>query len=257
MWAVWYSNSGKPSTDAVSAQRIYPTMGTRVHAPDSTVRIRGWQTSTAPDQDLAVVARPGGGVYTDYAAPTDRAIVLWRVGSSRPTLTIKSANGIGQVSMASGGRGRLWLFWRDQLTGDVRATRTNPAATRIGAIRSVAPPRDSTVYRTAGDGTPGTLELVTLVQGSRNAMVATPVLPGLSASTRHAWRRGHGYSVKVTDAGVPVAGAAVRFSGRTAHTNRHGVAHLKVARGHSLGRAIVVVGRSGYAGVRVRVTVRR
>jgi hypothetical protein len=260
VWAVWYSNSGKPSTDAVSAQRIYPTMGTRVHAPDSTADINGWQTSVAPDQDLPVVARParvGGGVYTAYLAPTNRAVVLWRVGAARPTLTIKSANGMGQMSMAAGGNGRLWLFWRDQLTGAVRATRTNAAATRIGAIRSVAPPRDSTVYRTAGDGTPGTLDLVTLVQGLHNAMVSTQVLPGLTASTRHVWRRGHGFTVKVTDAGAPVAGAAVRFAGRTAHTNRHGIAHVHVAGHQGLGHARVAVSRSGYAGVRLRVTINR
>ena len=142
-------------------------------------------------------------------------------------------------------------------TGAVRATRTNAAASRIGAIRSVAPPRGSTVYRTAGDGTPGTLDLVTLVQGVHNAMVSTQVLPGLSASTRHTWRRGHGYTVKVTDAGAPVAGAAVHFAGRTAHTNRHGIAHVHVVSHQGLGHARVGVSRSGYAGVRLRVTVTR
>ena len=260
VWAVWYSNSGKAATDAVSAQRIYPSMGPRVHAPDSTAVIGGSRTSAAPDQDLPVVARPapaGGGVYTAYVAPTNRAIVLWRVGSAHPTLTIRSGNGIGQVSMASGGHGRLWLFWRDQLSGNVRATRTNVAATRIGAIRSVAPPRGSTVYRTAGDGTPGTLDLVTLVQGSHNAMVSTQVLPGLSGSTRQNWRRGHSYRVKVTDAGAPVAGAAVHFAGRTGHTNRRGIALVHVATHQGLGHADVKVSRSGYAGARLRIKVTR
>jgi hypothetical protein len=260
VWAVWYSNSGKKSTDAVNAQRIYPTMGSLLHAPNSTADVSGFQTSTAPDQDLPVVARPagaGGGVYTAYANPKDRAIVLWRVGSSRPTLSIPSANGIGQVSMASGGKGRLWLFWRDGLSGDVRATRTNEAATRIGAIRSVAPPRDTTVYRTAGDGTPGTLDLVSLVQGSHNAMISTQVLPGLTISTRHAWRRGHGYTVKVTDAGAPVAGAAVHFEGRTAHTNSHGIAHVRVPNGEAPGAHSVSASHAKYAGASTRVRVKR
>jgi hypothetical protein len=260
VWAVWYSNSGKASTDAVNAQRIFPSMSARVHAPKSTATISGWQTSTAPDQDLPVVARPasvGGGVYTAYATPKDRSIVLWRVGSPHVTLTITSKNGIGQVSMASGGRGRLWIFWRDGLTGHMQATRTNIAATRIGAIRSVAPPSGTTVYRSAGDGTPGTLDLVTLVQGTRNAMISTQVLPGLSMSTRHAWRRGHTYTVKVTDAGAPVAGASVHFAGRTARANRHGVAHLRVPSVESLGRHLLSAGRAGYAAARLKVTVKR
>jgi hypothetical protein len=260
VWVVWYSNSGKASTDGVSAQRIYPTMGARVHAPKSTVSIAGFETSTAPDQDLPVVSRPaaaGGGVYTAYASPKDRSIVVWRVGSSRPAFTISSANGIGQVSMASGGHGRLWVFWRDGLSGHVWATRTNPAATRIGAIRSVAPPRDTTVYRTAGDGTPGTLDLVSLVSGSLNAMVSTQVLPGLTVSGSRTWHRGNRYVVRVTDAGVPVVGATVSFGGHTVHANRRGIAHVHVAGNESLGRHSVSAHHVGYAAGGVRVTVKR
>ena len=78
------------------------------------------------------------------------------------------------------------------------------------------------------------------------------ILPGLTGSAQHVWRRGHSYTVKVTDAGAPVSGALVRFAGHQAKTNRHGMARFTVSRHQALKRSTVTVSHRGYAGVAVR-----
>jgi hypothetical protein len=256
VWAIWYSNSGKPRTTGVDAQRIYPTEGALVHAPASFLARGGAATSTAPDQDLPAVSRPasaGGGVYTAYATPSDRSIVVWRVGARHPAFIVRSVNTAGQVSLGAGPHGKLWLFWRDG--NNVRATRSNAAATRAGAIRTIAPPRGTTAYRIAGDGALGPLDVVSLFSAAHGSMDSAQILPGLSGSASRVWRRGHRYTVKVTDAGAPVAGAVVSFAGHKAHTNRHGIARLTTSSRASLGHGQVRISHRGYAGARVRVTV--
>jgi hypothetical protein len=259
VWAVWYSNSGKPGTDGVNAQRIYPSLGTLVHAPTTTSVHHGAAYSIAPDEDLPAVSRPasaGGGVYTAYAMPNDRSIAVWRVGASHAAFTVKTGNPVGQVSLGAGPHGKLWLFWRGGSVGALQATRTNVAATRIGAIRTIAPPKGTTVYRTAGDGSLGTLDLVSLFANTHGAMDSAQVLPGLTGSTAHAWHRGNTYAVKVTDAGAPVKGAVVSFGGHKAHTNRHGIAHLRVSSGASLGRAHVRLSHHHYAKARITIHIK-
>ena len=116
VWALWYSNSGKRATNGIVAQRLFPTMGSLVNAPSSSMTSHGSATSTAPDQDLPAVsrsARSGGGVYTAYATPKANAITVWRVGARRPAFTIKATFEVGQVSLAAGPGGRLWIFWRN------------------------------------------------------------------------------------------------------------------------------------------------
>jgi hypothetical protein len=259
VWAVWYSNSGKPATNGVDAQRLFPSMGSLVQGPASSKSRGGSATSTAPDQDLPAVSRPakaGGGVYTAYATPKDNAVVVWRIGASRPAFTIKAVATVGQVSLSSGPKGRLWVYWRDG-SGHLRATRSNAAATRAGAIRSIAPPRGTTAYRTAGDGSHGSLNLVSLFAGGRGRMESALVLPGLTGSAARSWHQGHRYKVKVTDAGAAVKGAVVHFGGHKARTNRRGIARLHVANGASLGRSVVSINHHGYAGARLKVKVKR
>jgi hypothetical protein len=258
VWAVWYSNSGKPRTNGVDAQRIYPSEGPLVHAPASSLARGGAATSTAPDQDLPAVSRPasaGGGVYTAYATPADRSIAVWRIGAAHPAFTVASVNTAGQVSLGAGPNGKLWLFWRDG--NNLRAMRSNNAATKAGAIRTIAPPRGTTAYRTAGDGKLGPLDLVSLFSSSHGVMDSAQVLPGLTGSAGRVWRRGHRYTVKVTDAGAAVKGAVVSFAGHKTRTNRHGVAHLTVPNGTSLGHNQVHISHSGYAAARLRVTVKK
>ena len=191
VWALWYSNSGKPATNGVVAQRLFPTMGSLVKAPSASLTSHGAATSTAPDQDLPAVAR----------SARVRRWVVHRVrdaeGECHRRLARRrspaGAHDQGHLRDRSGlaGRrtdGRLWIFWRNG-TGKLQATRTNKAATRIGAIRDVAPPRGTTVYRTAGDGSRGPLDLVSLVAGARGAMDSTRSVPGLPGRPTHlaAW----------------------------------------------------------------------
>jgi hypothetical protein len=258
VWALWYSNSGKRATNGVVAQRLFPMMGSLVNAPASSTTAHGTATSTAPDQDLPAVSRSaasGGGVYTAYATPKANAITVWRVGARRPAFTIKATFEIGQVSLAAGPAGRLWIFWRNG-TGQLQATRTNKAATRVGAIRDVPRLRGATVYRTAGDGSRGPLDLVSLMAAARGAMDSIQVLPGLTGSAGRIWKQGHSYAVTVTDAGAPVSGALVRFAGHSAKSNRHGLARFTVSRHQALKRSTVTVSHRGYAGVDLQVSVR-
>jgi hypothetical protein len=112
------------------------------------------------------------------------------------------------------------------------------------------------VYRTAGDGSLGPLDVVSLMAGASGAMDSIHILPGLTASAQHVWKRGHSYTVKVTDAGSPVSGALVRFAGHQAKSNRRGVARFTVSRHQTLRRSTVSVRHHGYAGVDLKVSVK-
>jgi hypothetical protein len=119
-------------------------------------------------------------------------------------------------------------MWQD--SGRLRAARTNPAATKVGAVVNVpSPPGTSSLWDVFGEGSLGPLDLLAHV--SARGGLATwhrQVLPGLTL--RCVSKKG-GATCRVSDAGAPVAGAKVKAGGKTATTAGSGIASFTLAKG--------------------------
>jgi len=252
-WTAWYSNSGKATTDGINAQQIAPALGTMVHAPQSTVVSNGSASSIAPIQRVQVASRTSGGLFTAYVvgylSPTK--VALWRLGGSAP-LVLSSGHGVAQVGVATGPGGRMWLFWWESSSTKLHAVRTNAAVSRFGRTCTVTIPQGtSTIWKTAGNGVAGPLDLVVNAGNSDGEIYSTLVKPCLSASVSPASVKsasGGSVTVHVTDAGTPVAGAKVTYAGVSKTTNSSGNATVKVAKGTKRGKHTASFSAAGYTG---------
>jgi hypothetical protein len=257
VWAVWSSGDGGAHKDGVWAQPILPSLGTLSRAPGSSTA--NGTAATGVQQDLSAAARAAGGVYTAYATPADHSIDVWKLGAKKPTATIKDSTGVSSIVVAAAPKGRLWVYWRDGQGW--RATRSNKAASRFGPITSIPiPHNDSPNIGIAGYGGSGPLEAIgTLTTAANsNEVVARQILPRLSVkATPHAVKRGHSFTVRVTDAGDAVKGAVVHFAGHKKKTNAKGKVKIKVKHGTSLGKHAVTFTASGYAAASTKVTVKK
>jgi hypothetical protein len=256
VWALWYSNSGINGQDGVNAQVIYPTKGSRVHAPGSSNPIT---KSAGVEQDLSVAARVGGGLYTAYRSPNSQSIVVWKVGASKPVLTMKAGPyGVDDIVLAAAPKGRLWLYWEDR--NDWRAARSNKAATKFGAVTIVNLPNKNDIENNliAGDGSAGPLEAIATITtpSNSNQIISRQILPRLSIVTAHSVAHGKKLKVTVTDAGDPVQGATVHFAGLKAKTNSHGEATFHVSKSAGVGSTKVTATIKGYSPITTRVKIK-
>jgi hypothetical protein len=233
-------------TDAggIFARQVAPTLG----APQLAPNVLTGKSFLAPDHRVPLVARDGGGVFLAYCDGYPRClhVRLWRVGGR--SLPIATGKDIEDVNLARGPDGRLWVMWQD--SGKIRATRTNKAATKAGAIVTVkSPPGTSSLWDVYGEGSLGPLDLLAHV--SARGGLATwhrQVLPGLTLKCS---AKRTGATCRVTDAGAPVAGAKVRAGGKTATTAGSGTASLSLARG----RHGVTATKAGYSPASASVRV--
>jgi hypothetical protein len=260
-WAVWYSLSGKRTTAGVQAQRILPSLGPPVQGPQSDERSDGGWASVAVNERIVIAERTaGGGLYAGYAVgyPSATRVALWRLGSG--ALVIRSGGRVERVGTAAGPNGRIWLYWWDADTGVIDAVRTNPGATRFGAVTPIPTPQRSTqIWDMDGDAAGGPLQLIVNSGLSRQQVFSTVVEPDLSVKASPASiavARGGRLTVTVSDAGSTVRGATVRFAGRNKVTGRTGQVTFSVVRGTKKGRYAVVVTDAGYATTKAAVTLR-
>jgi len=189
-------------------------------------------SSKAPGNRTSLTGRIGaGGVYLVYGQgyPTYDTLALWKVDTARPQLVVRAADN-EHANVAAAPEGRLWLMWERR--GTIYATRTNKAATRIGAVNTLRPPSVGTIFRLNGEGSAGPLDLIANVSaGGQQGLWHQQVWPKLqlTASSRKAGR-GRVITFRVLDAGDPVAGASVRAGGRTLRTSARGTAVLRQPR---------------------------
>jgi serine/threonine-protein kinase len=181
-------------------------------------------------QRVAVTGRIGApGVYVAYTAGSPVTDVrLWRARAAEPAISIAAPN-VRFVGIAAAPQGRLWLMWaRDQM---LFVTRTNSAATKVGPILSVAPPKDATaIWSLSGEGSLGPLDLFT--NASTPDSLATwhgRVQPALTieASEEAGSSGGRTVTFRALDAGDPVEGATVRVGSATLTTGSDGTAELR------------------------------
>jgi hypothetical protein len=142
--------------------------------------------------------------------------------------------------------------------------RTNEDATRHGGVVSVAPPPGTTqVWRLAGDGSRGPLDVLAHVSTPGSlATWHTQVLPPLDLTVKSAPPAPTGkkavVKVLVTDAGDPVPNVLVKLAGQQKRTNAKGVAAFSVRqRGTLPARATKAGYREDQAKVKVKAKKRR
>jgi hypothetical protein len=260
---VWSASTRNATTDGIDAQRIYPSVGSLVRAPKSSTLYNGAYENIPPIQRVQVAARVGGGLWAAYSVgyPSPTRIGLWHVGTGTAPLVISTGHSVAQIGVAPGPKGKIWVFWWTQGTSTLHAVRTNGAVTRLGKTCNVRTPHGSTsVWKTAGNGTNGRLDLVTsaTVNGAIQ-MYSTQVLPCLSGAVSPTVVKsstGGTITVYVKDAGAPVAGSYVRYAGITKKTGTLGKVTFAVAKGTAKGLKRVTFKHSGYTGgsVTFRVT---
>jgi hypothetical protein len=228
----------------IFVRQIAPSVG----APQRAPNVLTGTSFLAPDHRTPLVARQGGGVYVAYCDGYPRCIHvrLWRVGGR--AIAIATGRDIEDVNLARGPEGRLWVMWQD--SGRLRATRTNKAATKAGAIVTVpSPPGTSSLWDAFGEGSLGPLDLLAHV--SARGGLATWHRQVMAGLTLKCSAKRTGATCRVTDAGAPVAGAKVRAGGRSATTVGSGIASLSLPKG----RHAVTATKAGYSPASARVRV--
>ena len=208
-------------TDAggIFAQQVTPSLGAPQRAPNVLTgkELPGTRSPRA-------ARRPtGGGVYSPTAAAIRAASTCACGVSAAGRSQLQPAEDIEDVNLARGPEGRLWVMWQD--SGRLRATRTNRAATKAGAIVNVpSPPGTSALWDVFGEGSLGPLDLLAHV--TARGGLATWHRQVLAGLTLKCSAKRTGATCRVTDAGAPVAGAKVRAGGKTATTAGSGIASL-------------------------------
>jgi hypothetical protein len=223
----YYSNARGRSGTWV--RPVAPKVGKPTRAPGS---VTGGK-SLDVDQHVALSARLGApGVYVGYCSgyPVCKSTLLWRVGGGKP-LKVGGSEDVEDVDVAPGPDGRLWVMWHDGRTKQLHATRTNQAATRIGPLLTLAPPKGtSNMWKLAGEGSLGPLDvLVSATVGGALQTWHTQVLPRLELSVQ---KSGTSVKLVVTDAGDPIGGATVTLGGKALKTNASGVATAAAPKGN-------------------------
>jgi hypothetical protein len=213
---------------------------------------------------LAAVNRnaKGGGVYLAYCVnKTPCSLALWKVGAAKAMAVPSSANAFG-VTLAQGPGGRIWLAWYNKQSNKVYVTRTNKAATRFGAVRSYATPCIEDGLLGLGGSPLAKLDvgMSCLNNSLKQEQYVTQVLAGLSLSfpgTVHLGSTGATVKITVTDAGDPVAGATVKFAGKTLKTNAKGQVAVKLAASAKTGGYKISVTAPNYAAAGGSVSVKK
>jgi len=252
VWMLTYVLGNSEASEGIFAQQIHPTVGAVLKAPGSTTG----GSSLNPDQTIAAVARPGGGVVVAYKTgyPTTNAISVWQVGGS--TKKIKAKN-VYQIAMDTGGSGRLWLAWVDG-SDQVRAVRSAPSGLAFGAVQKLGRPTSSAdLWRIAVDASldQGTV-LVNDVVAERVSLKM--VKPGLSLAASGSLRVGRQGSVKVkvTDAGVALKGVKVKGGGDSCKTKANGSCSLSVTP-KKTGKLAFVATEGGYGAGKDTIKAKR
>jgi hypothetical protein len=190
-----------------------------------------------PSKELVIAGRDSGpGIYGAYTNDGTHVSLLRYGGGSVPVGTMPgvSANVLG---VATGADGRIWVMWGDENDG-LAVTRSNKAVTRFEPLQHVDP-HAFTLYRVAGDGRLGPLDLLVDMIPTVGKSIGpggtfhARVLPELSAATTLAAVKNkqgtviaQKLTVVVTDAGDKVAGAKVSAAGKSGTTAGTGAVTL-------------------------------
>jgi hypothetical protein len=251
VWAAYYANGSAAADQGVFVRQLYPTLGPAIQAPGSV----SGGSSLAADQAVAMVARPGGGVYVAYKRgyPTTTSVAVWKVGDAAARAVPDSA-GADFVDLSTTPDGRLWVGFDGDRTS-AQAVRSNQAATKFGAVQSAKMPKGTTIYGLKINGGTGRGDVVV---NTGTSILHTQLLSGLtvkaSPKSLKAGKPGE-LRVKVTDAGEAVKGATVKAKGEKCKTDKKGRCTIKLPK-LGKGAVNVLATAGGYNAGSDRVRVR-
>ena len=167
----------------------------------------------------------GSGVHLAYRKgyPTADRVNVWRIGADKPTTVARTGKGVGEVALADGGRGRVWVLWASD--GKIFARRSNGGAKIWGKTVRVKVPADSVGISTLqADGQSGKVDVLAYaskVQGS--GFFHTQLRPGITFKASPAKFSGRTSVVFTTkDAGSPLSNSKVTAGGKSCTTNKDG-----------------------------------
>jgi hypothetical protein len=180
-----------------------------------------------------IAARAGGGVFTAYT-PDGASVRLLRFGGQPRAVPVPKGAQVGAAGVATGPDGRLWIYYGNAQTTWV--TRTSRSTSGLEPVQSLkSPPGAVQYFRLEGEGSAGPLDLfadVTVDGGAKDGAYHTQVHPALSL---HASAKAGRVTVRVTDAGDPVAGAKVSgLPGGAKTTDAKGAVTVAVRKGSRL-----------------------
>ena len=213
-------------------RRLLPSLGEPQPIPQSR------------EQGPSIAARSTGGVFTAYS-PDGTKVRLLRFGGPARAVPVPKGVRILAAGLATGPEGRLWVFYGNEQA--TYATRTNKAVTRFEPVQRLkSPPGTVQYFRLEGEGSAGRLDLftnVTVDGATKDGSYHRQVRPALSLTVA---TQGRKVTVRVTDAGDPVGGAAVAgLPGGAKTTGGNGTIVLTVADGAS-GSFKLTAKKAGY-----------
>jgi hypothetical protein len=258
IWAGWYQEFG--TNQGYWAQQILPSVGTAVRAPNSYNPAQ----INHPNQQTAMVARPGGGVYLAYCEATAAAICskvgLWRVGAAT-AMSVPRSLAAGRVSLSVGPGGRLEVAAYNSQANTITVVWTNHKVSAFSGARKVTlVDKFSFVNDDFIDGTKGPVDVITNQTTGKAALPGiwhTQLLPALKltvSATSFSHKKAAKLTFKVTDVGDPVPGVKVTFDGKSARTNAKGVAVIKLPKGVAAGKRVAVARSMSWQAASVRIT---
>ncbi len=225
-------------------RRVAPSVG----APQAIPQSKG--------DGPTIAARAGGGVFTAYARDVDHVVLLQYGGKSRKVPVAKGAR-VLTAGVAAGPEGRLWVFYGDEQSTYV--TRTSRHVTGWEPVQRLkSPPKTAQYFRLEGEGSAGPLDLfadVTVDGKTKDGSYHTHVEPKLSLRASKKALKGGAtqVTVRVTDAGDPMAGAKVKgLPGGTKTTTANGSVTVTVKRS---GAFALTATKAGYVAAKGRITV--
>jgi hypothetical protein len=254
VWAAWYANGTAAVDQGVFVRQIYPTLGPVIQAPGSVSSFGGSPGSLGTGQAVAMVYRPGNGLYLAYLKgyPTTKAVTVWKYGTSLAR-SVPESKEADTVAMSVGPAGRLWLAW-DDASDDIRAVRTDPKGLTFGAVQLLKTPGDASVYHVNIEGNAGRGDVV---YNDGTKILHQQVFAGLSVKADPGkWNGDKSVKVsfKVTDAGDAVKGAVVKAKGEKCKTDVSGKCSITFPKLNA-GKFDAVAKKKEYADGSVRLKV--
>lgn len=236
-------------------QQLFPTEGPRFYAPGSSENDE--QKSASSVDAVTPLVSGTGGTYAGYCAgyPFCEEVRVTKIGSSSYISLPRTARA-DEVGIARGSNGRVWALWR--VRNKMFAARSNVDVTTFGTPSEVRVPSGSDSYfRAFGEGSSGPLDLFLVSNGAEGiATRHVQLLPTLTLkASRRSLRIGgsNRLTFTVQDAGEPVQGATVKFSGRKGTTDVNGKAKINVTL-RRRGRAKATASAAGYGNGTVSIT---
>jgi hypothetical protein len=146
--------------------------------PGSVTEFGGTPSHSQMLSRTPIVSVPGaaGTYYVAYPGgyPSTTKLLLWRVGSAASETVADEPDGVGHVSLAADGQGRVWVFWSSRTTGGphVLARRVRPQGSGP-AVDLGAPAGAQSIYALDGAVGPGGEPEVLALAGQADGTAGT------------------------------------------------------------------------------------